>query len=888
MERALNPQLEADTIYEIYRSCRLCGAGAGYKMPIIQNVIIDDSSIELSIKIRECLQIKVHQDDKMPPLICELCVDKVNDFYEFLDMCRRTNIRTRQRLGLPVNIMKTAENADSNTSILGVTEPIVLNDDSDDDLPIKKKSVTRDNDKKNNKSVKAKKETVTEKNETTRSSRNRKRSNGSSDLEEIPCRVTRSSLNGEHIEKQALKQLKSLLKNRNDEKSIIKTETKVKIENDLSHCDSDEDSLLVPRVKRIREVKLDIFPKSKKVRISEPPKPSSKSKKKVQPDKEDLPVHSPLPHRKAKVLLTRLDSPPAAVKPPATPFRTTRNSLSCYISDPPKLPDRSVSPPRQTERNSKSSPNPAKLKSRSASLRTSVTPENASLSVIKKCVICNQNYNSIKSYNNHMRVHVPTYTKSMLACDACRVWFVDSTEAARHKQLHTSGSLPYKCHRCTAEYKLVTTYDEHFKNDCIPFDEVPDVKCEDCWRYFATDNLLIQHNCAGEDGRPGGKCMKCKRNYVLLKNLKKHEETCTFRSRLYGATVDPEIAARLMPAQVRICRCDVLLKNMVNGHYVVSGDLDDFGLDKSCFYPYSARSIRVKAEPVLKNDNMVNITQDITDVFDSDTEISRWDSDNNSNGTSKVKTSNFTAKLKLSNEIEAHGKGDAFDAVNDSEFDLSSNINCIIDGLDRDEENRLVDDKEKSDAVIDFDCRSIDTDAGSLSLLDETTKTMNDDAIVHNDELTDRNSDSAQFDNGVDVSVISEKDTNEVELGVNENSAMIACNGAVTDSSTGIDSAVINNKVYEKSNSFDIETLLNKTESSSKSFSEERNGSPFAQQIGDNQFEINEKTNCEVTEEPEHCSKSADQNDKINIEDLLDGKRMELDDTSNDDFNFDV
>lgn len=165
---------------------------------------------------------------------------------------------------------------------------------------------------------------------------------------------------------------------------------------------------------------------------------------------------------------------------------------------------------------------------------------------------------------------------------------------------------------------------------------------------------------------------------------------------------------------------------------------------------------------------------------------------------------------------------------------------------------------------------------------------MNDDAIVHNDELTDRNSDSAQFDNGVDVSVISEKDTNEVELSVNENSAMIACNGAVTDSSTGIDSAVINSKVYEKSNSFDIETLLNKTDSMSKSFSEERNGSPFAQQIGDNQFEINEKTNCEVTEKLEYSSKSADQNDKINIEDLLDGKRMELDDTSNDDFNFDV
>ncbi|RVE49900.1 hypothetical protein evm_005493 [Chilo suppressalis] len=72
-------------------------------MPIIQNVIdADGDEVDLKQKIRECVQIEVHQDDKMPPLICELCVDKVNDFYVFLDLCRQTNKRTRQRLGLPM------------------------------------------------------------------------------------------------------------------------------------------------------------------------------------------------------------------------------------------------------------------------------------------------------------------------------------------------------------------------------------------------------------------------------------------------------------------------------------------------------------------------------------------------------------------------------------------------------------------------------------------------------------------------------------------------------------------------------------------------------------------------------------------------------------------
>lgn len=60
MDRMLNSKKEKQTIYEIYRACRLCGAGAGYKMPIIQNVVdLDDNDVELKQKIRECVQIEV-------------------------------------------------------------------------------------------------------------------------------------------------------------------------------------------------------------------------------------------------------------------------------------------------------------------------------------------------------------------------------------------------------------------------------------------------------------------------------------------------------------------------------------------------------------------------------------------------------------------------------------------------------------------------------------------------------------------------------------------------------------------------------------------------------------------------------------------------------------
>lgn len=61
MDGFINSKIEKQTIYEIYRACRLCGAGAGYKMPIIQNVVhIDGAEVDLKEKIRECLQIEVN------------------------------------------------------------------------------------------------------------------------------------------------------------------------------------------------------------------------------------------------------------------------------------------------------------------------------------------------------------------------------------------------------------------------------------------------------------------------------------------------------------------------------------------------------------------------------------------------------------------------------------------------------------------------------------------------------------------------------------------------------------------------------------------------------------------------------------------------------------
>lgn len=44
---------------------------------------------------------QVSKNDRMPQRVCALCVDKINDFYEFREMCQATNDQTRKLLNLP-------------------------------------------------------------------------------------------------------------------------------------------------------------------------------------------------------------------------------------------------------------------------------------------------------------------------------------------------------------------------------------------------------------------------------------------------------------------------------------------------------------------------------------------------------------------------------------------------------------------------------------------------------------------------------------------------------------------------------------------------------------------------------------------------------------------
>lgn len=59
----------------------------------------------------------------MPHDVCPLCCDKINDFYEYREMCAATNIQTRILLGLP-EISKNVKNKKRQKTELVVQEDV--------------------------------------------------------------------------------------------------------------------------------------------------------------------------------------------------------------------------------------------------------------------------------------------------------------------------------------------------------------------------------------------------------------------------------------------------------------------------------------------------------------------------------------------------------------------------------------------------------------------------------------------------------------------------------------------------------------------------------------------------------------------------------------------
>ncbi|XP_068155281.1 RE1-silencing transcription factor A isoform X1 [Drosophila tropicalis] len=96
-------KIDAALKANLCKICRLCGIDNPQKVPILlpnEGEITDLDDPSLYQKVYELVGLTVTKNDKMPQTMCNLCVDKINDFYEFREMCYATNNQTRKLLGL--------------------------------------------------------------------------------------------------------------------------------------------------------------------------------------------------------------------------------------------------------------------------------------------------------------------------------------------------------------------------------------------------------------------------------------------------------------------------------------------------------------------------------------------------------------------------------------------------------------------------------------------------------------------------------------------------------------------------------------------------------------------------------------------------------------------
>lgn len=73
------------------RVCRLCLSSRGELLPIFPTTSSDDSEPPvLASKIKDCVSVQINENDELPTNVCKKCLDNVNNWHIFKNVCERT------------------------------------------------------------------------------------------------------------------------------------------------------------------------------------------------------------------------------------------------------------------------------------------------------------------------------------------------------------------------------------------------------------------------------------------------------------------------------------------------------------------------------------------------------------------------------------------------------------------------------------------------------------------------------------------------------------------------------------------------------------------------------------------------------------------------------
>ncbi|XP_058811605.1 titin homolog [Topomyia yanbarensis] len=462
---------------QIYKICRLCGVDNPVKFPIIdenETVIVgDDDEATLVRKIEECVGIQVCKDDRMPQNICSLCVDKINDFFEYRLMCAATNLQTRTILNLPL--------VDPTRKLI---PPI------GDGTKLEVKDVKTD--------VKKVVEAASTSGvSSTSSTKKGKKRRASPSPSPSPAPTTRVKAAVDIVKdepvpttpvkaltkKERLKQLQQQQKEKEerklkDDKKKLKEDDKKKIKEDDKKKIKEDDKKKVKEEDK-KKVKEDDKKKvkdedKKKIKDEDKKKIKDEDKKKIKDEdkkKKEIPVEisSELKHTRSK----RKES----------------------------------TPPKEVSDVELSVPAPKKIKFE------------------HPCSYCSDEFKTQTELDGHLiSKHTPLVRK--FGCGSCRENFDSVLEFKDHNLWHQLTRTLYTCFKCKRKYDKNAALVKHVSlNACgrvsrgRPPAIKPDVQCRLCNKKFKTQNLYEWHSCFL---KPKANCPKCNKFFVKKPVLTRH------------------------------------------------------------------------------------------------------------------------------------------------------------------------------------------------------------------------------------------------------------------------------------------------------------------------------------------------------------------------------
>ncbi|KAL5282543.1 hypothetical protein ACFFRR_005575 [Megaselia abdita] len=472
----------------LYRICRLCGIENSDMIKILKSASDenqDEDEPELSAKILICLGIEVTSRDKMPQSCCSLCSDKIDDFWEFREMCYATNAQTRKLLGL--RELKNKPKPELKPEI-----KVPIKEDTPPPPPSPEPHSAM--------STRKRKTIVLEKEELVPIKQSKKDCPPklSKEKEAIPAPPQNKSNKEVKVVLKDMKAIKFTSKDNIQKKGTLKDGKHAKDAKDKPTKDSNKEKSnkdyskdkLNKDLKKIKDLRRSKVPESRS------PSP--------------IPVKR-ITRRDAEINKSKVQEPDPVPGPSEKNKKSKDKEIKEEIKEEPV--DKKIIEKKDNNAEKKSLP---------------VKKMN------NKCKICPESFPTSQLLSSHCKEkHLPTIWR--YHCFYCYEPLQKNVDIKNHNLWHRLSKTPFQCASCREEFSTAYNLSKHTK-ECSPFIPIidprkvlPDSTCLDCKSIFLTPYLFNIHDCVLKKQV----CPGCQLNIPQIDKFLVHVAICDNTTRYF-------------------------------------------------------------------------------------------------------------------------------------------------------------------------------------------------------------------------------------------------------------------------------------------------------------------------------------------------------------------